>query len=89
MRRNTPDPSEQELPQFPPDPTVGVEQWLVESVHIGNVDIDLLDYCVRDGVLTSERRPRSLTEQEVNTLYRSGAEKTFTEWMDHISGLAE
>ena len=84
-----PDPAEQELPEFPPNPTVGVDKWMVEYVKVGNENILVVDYLVRDGVVTSERRERFLTDQEVDVLYQQGTKRTFTETMDHISSLAD
>ena len=88
-RRPDPNPGEQDLPEFPPEPTAGVQKWLVEYIEVGNEEIKVIDYLVRNGVVTSERRERTLTEQEVETLYRQSTKRTFSETMDHISSLAD
>ena len=88
-RGRKPDPNEQELPEFPPDTTTGVERWHVDYVEVGNKEVMVVDYLVRDGVVTDERRERNLTEAEVATLYSGRQKKTFSEWMDHVSSLAD
>lgn len=78
------------MPEFPPgQPTTDVEQWYVEEIIIGNEDIMVVDYLVRGGVVTSERRERFLTEQEVQVLYQQGRKRTFSDMMGDVSGLAE
>lgn len=88
-RRRNPDPDEQELPEFPPTPTAGETKWLVEYITIGNEEAWVTDYLVRNGVVTSERRERRLTEQEVEVLYRQGVKRKFSDTMDHVSSLAD
>ncbi len=88
-RGRVPDPDEQELPEFPPTPTAGETKWLVEYITIGNEEAWVTDYLVRNGVVTSERRERRLTEQEVDVLYRQGTKRTFSAMMDHVSSLAD
>lgn len=88
-QRPQPNPGKQELPEFAPNVLVITEMWLTEYIEIGSEAIKVVDYLIRDGVVTSERRERVLTEQEVNTLYRSGIKRTFDETCDHISSIAQ
>ena len=87
-RRRNPDPGQQELPEFPPAVTAGTEKWLTEYIEISNDSIMCMDYLVRDGIVTSERRERVLTDAEVTALYASGQKRTFDATCDHISSLA-
>lgn len=61
------------------------EEYWVDHYEIYNDRIVVIDTLVRNGVLTSERRERTLTTAQVDGLF---ADQGFGAWMSTIHGFA-
>lgn len=78
----------QKLPKGPQTSRSIDEEYWVDHYEIFNDHIVVIDVLVRNGVLTSERRERTLTTAEVDGLFANQASKQFGTWMSNIHGFA-
>ncbi len=78
----------QRLPTGSGSSTPHTEQWDVESIFIDNEIIRVIDIMVRNGELTSERRERTLTTAQVDSLFANQQARKFDTWLSNIHGFA-
>lgn len=78
----------QKLPKSSPSSRSIDEQYWVDHYEIYNDHIVVFDVLVRNGELTSERRERTLTTAEVDSLFSSQQARSFGTWMSNIHGFA-